>query len=129
MERISDDDFLNIFERVAASGVKNFLRLRETSSRHWRLAKTHGVLRALPSNCLSYLTYPKPCVGKRILIQRLSDSGHPEFCVSRAAQLFHERFDLGEVKRIILIATSHGSIKAKYFLMILDALASDEISP
>jgi len=38
MERISDDDMLNIFKRVATSGVKNFLRFRETSFRSWRLA-------------------------------------------------------------------------------------------
>jgi hypothetical protein len=82
MEHISDDDLLNILERVAVSGVKNFLRFRETSSRHWRLAKTHEVLRALPKNCLTFLTDPKPCVREQILIQHISDSGHPAFCVA-----------------------------------------------
>lgn len=129
MEHISDDDLLNILERVAASGVKNFLHFRETSSRHWRLTKTHGVLRALRRNCLSYLMDYNPCVGKRIFIQRLSDSGHPKFCVARAAQLFHERyFNLEEVKWILMRAISHGFVEAKKNSMILDALASDRFS-
>lgn len=100
------------------------------SSRHWRLAKNPEVLRALPKNCLSFLTDFMPCVGKRILIQRISDSGHPAFCVAQAAQLFHKRyFVLAEVKQILLRAKSHGSVEAKYFLMILDALANDRFSP
>jgi len=103
MERISDDDLLNILERVVTSGVRHFLHFRGTSSRHWRLAKAHEVLRALPKNCLSFLTDPKPSVGKRILIQRISDSGHPKFCVARAAQLFHETYFVhAEVRQILL---------------------------
>lgn len=130
MERISDDDLLNILERVATSGVRHFLRFRGTLSRDWRLAKAHEVLRALPKNCLSFLTDPKTSVGKRILIQRISDSGHPTFCVARAAQLFHETyFVLAEVRQILLRANSYGTTEAKYFLMILEALASDEFSP
>jgi len=126
MERISDDDLLNIFKRVATTNVGRFLRFRATSSHHWRLAKTPEVLRALPRNCLSFLTDPKPCVGKQILTQRISDNGHPTFCVARAAQLFHEtHFDLTEIKELLLGAKSHGSVEAEYFLMILDALASD----
>jgi len=46
MERISDDDLLNILKRVGASHVGRFLRFRETSSRNWRLSKASDVLRA-----------------------------------------------------------------------------------
>jgi len=130
MNHILDDDLLNIFERLAISNVKNFLRFRETSSRHWRLSKTHKVLRIPPRNWLSLLTDSSSCVGKRILIQRLSDSGNLEFCVARATQLLHGRyFDLKEVKQILLRSKSYGFIEEKYFLMTLDALASGGFSP
>ena len=93
-------------------------------------SKTHVVLRILPRNCLSVLTNSSPCVEKRTLIQRLSDSGHPKFGVAQVAQLFYERyFNFEKVKRILLRAKSHGSVEAKYFLMILDALASCGFSP
>jgi len=50
--------------------------------------------------------------------------------VAQAAQLFHDRyFNLEEVKQILLREKPHGSVEATYFLMILDALASDRFSP
>lgn len=47
MERISNDDLLNILKKVAASHVGRFLCFMETSSRHWRLAKNLEVLRVV----------------------------------------------------------------------------------
>lgn len=62
-------------------------------------------------------------------MQRLSASGHSTFCVDFATQLFQTPDpNVEEVKWVLGEAAHHGSIGAKYFLIILDVLAEGGFS-
>jgi len=62
-------------------------------------------------------------------MQRLSDRGHPTFCVNLATQLFQQPDpNVEEVRRVLDAIAHHGSNGAKYFLMMLDVLADGGFS-
>jgi len=129
MDNLPDHFLLPIAIRVAKSSIRNLFRFRAISLHHWKLLVQPEVLRALPRSCLFYLFDPKPCTEKIAYMQRLSANGHSTFCVALATQLFQNPdLDLEEVRRVLDVATCHGSNGAKYFLMILDVQAEGGFS-
>lgn len=126
MERLPEDALLVIVKKVAASGTQNLLRFKATSVYHKKLANKKAVLRALPRDCLRYISDHQPRVAKRKFMQRLSHSGHEAYCVVVAANLLHGgRPDLEEIKLILKKGAARGSDGAKYFELMLKVLAKN----
>jgi hypothetical protein len=76
---------------------------------------------------LRYLTDYWPCVVKRAFMHKLSRSGHAEYSLVLASQMFQVgRPDLKEIKFILRKAAKHGYDGAMYFMMMLLVLSKDE---
>jgi len=100
MENLLEDILLAIIKKVTTFGHEDLLRFEMNSKYHKKLAHEGEVLRALPRNCLWYLTDHWPSEGKCKFMQQISRSE----------------------------AASHGSDVAKYFELMLKILASDSFS-
>ena len=75
-------------------------------------------MRALPRDCFWYLTDYWSCIGKQAYMRKLSRSGHAEYSVVLASQMFQgERPDLKEINFVLRKAAKHGSDGAWYFMM------------
>jgi len=102
------------------------LNFGTTSTYHRKISNKKAVLRALPQDCLWYLTDYWPCTEKRAFLKKLSRSGHAEYSVVMASQMFQGgRPDLKEIKFILRKATKHGSNGARYFMVMLLVLSKD----
>lgn len=129
MEHLPEDVMLSIFRKIPASGTKNLFRFRATSYLHCRLSNKKVVLMALPRECLCYISDHWPSAAKRKFMQQISRNGHEAYCVLIAAQLLQERCpNLEEIKLILKKAESHGSVGAKYLLLMFKVLAKDGFS-
>jgi len=87
MESLPEDIFLIIVKKIAAFGAHDLFRFEIISTYHQKLACENAVLRALPRNCLWYLTDHWRSAGKRKFMQQISRSGHAIYIVVLAAQM------------------------------------------
>jgi hypothetical protein len=127
MDMLPEDILIHISQKKAIYGVQNLLNFGTTSTYHQKVSNKKAVLRALPQDCLWYLTDYRPCVVKRAFMQKLSCSGHAEYSLVLASQMFQGgRLDLNEIKFILRRAAKHGYDGAMYFMMMLLVLSKDE---
>ena len=114
------------FQKDSHFRSSNLLNFGTTSTYHRKISNKKAVLRALPQDCLWYLTDYWPCTGKQAFLKKLSRSGHAEYSVVMASHMFQGgRPDLKEIKFILRKATEHGSDGARYFMMMLLVLSKD----
>jgi len=129
MECLLEDILLVIVKKVAASGTQDLLRFEVTSIYYQKLACEKAVPRALPRDCLWYISDYLPCAGKRKFMQQISQSRHEVYNVVSAAQMLQEdRPNLKEIKLILEEAAAHGYDGAKYFSLMLETPAKDGFS-
>jgi hypothetical protein len=97
MERLSENVLLIIVKNVAAFGTQDLLRFKVTSTYHQKLARKIALLRALPRDCLWYISYYWPCAGKCKFMHQICRSGHKAYTVVLEGQMLQgDRPDLEE---------------------------------
>jgi len=102
MEQLPKDILFTIVKKVAASRTQNLFRFKATYVLHRRLASKKVVLRALPRDCLWYLSDHWPCAEKYAFMQQISRSGYAMYCMVLASQPFQRgRPNLEEFKQIL----------------------------
>jgi len=135
MDTLPGDVLFVIIKRIAAFEAEDLFKFESAFPFYQELTHDKAVLRALPRSFLWFLSDHSPSEGKRKLMRQISHSGHGMYGIvsaSQMLQLYNRNF--GEIKLILKEAIACKSHSAKYFDLILKALAKggcsiDEILP
>jgi len=101
IECLPEDVLLIIVKKVADFGTQDLLRFKITSTYHHKLARKKALLRALPRDCLWYISDYWPSVGKCKFMQQICRSGHKAYTVVLEAQMLQGNYlNLEEIKLI-----------------------------
>jgi len=125
MERLNNDEFIAVAEKVANFGTHHLRDLLFTSKDLARICKIPTVLRALSPDYVDCLNGDDVTEHHANFLKMMVESGHADYCILRAVVLmFDLEHNVVEVRRMLTLASNAKVESAEYLLAMLTLLDS-----